>query len=460
MVNKRIRSYWLVLLALLMAANMVLSVEPSQAHYINTAAWNTVVEAEENAVASNFLAKASGAPLTVLVGEINLDETPVTFTLDSTRDIAGSLSCSVDKPEYLNVIFAMEEENEAGETIEMTVDPGSEIFLKAGTSTKVIMHMVVTQPAREEAQEPRTLNVTVGWNDTLKGTFCVTLPANDPDSTEPDPTEPEPTEPEPTEPDPTEPEPTEPDPTEPDPTEPDPTEPDPTEPDPTEPDPTEPDPTEPDPTEPNPTEPEETQPVETEPTQPVQETEPVSDTPENSTDTIIYSNDLKKIAVQARAENMRVLHNHILLHTERNDSSAEQAEPMTEQQTDPGLAVPADQRASASVLTTTDPTPVQPDPTEPVPTEPDPVSEPVDPASGEEQSQFRLETIPNFSLNGKLPVKLHLTEEITGIQLGMGTPGPEQLWTPSLKTTQQPRAYSSLLSPSPGHAGKVFSLFQ
>ena len=167
MENKRIKTYWLILLLVLMSVNLALSVEPTQAHYLNTAVWNTVVETEENVVTSKFLSKVSDAPLTVLVGEMPMEAYPVEFNLDCSRDVTGSITWSVDHPEYAQVFMSIGD---------MGLVPNSEIQLEMGKHD-VTMHLIPTNYARNTVHDALDINVSVNWADSLQGKFRVTLPA-------------------------------------------------------------------------------------------------------------------------------------------------------------------------------------------------------------------------------------------------------------------------------------------
>ena len=235
MAKRKTNSYWLSLIALLLVASMVLSIGDTQARYVNTTVWNTVVYPTSDQIVSDCL-RPEGQ--TILLGEMELDALEISFTLESTRAISGKLTAAVDLEELLMVELSQEKvEMEAYETVEIT------------------MTLIPTDMAIDTPRPEVDVDILVALEGMLSGTFRVTLPElteedlgivpTDPEETEPEETEPEETEPETTEPDPTEPEVTEPEATEPDSTEPEATEPDPTESDPTEPDPTEPEQSEP-----------------------------------------------------------------------------------------------------------------------------------------------------------------------------------------------------------------------
>ena len=215
MAKRKTNSYWLSLIALLLVASMVLSVGDTQARYVNTTVWNTVVYPTSDQVISDCL-RPEGQ--TILLGQMPQDSLEITFTLESTRAISGKLSAVVDLDDLLDVELSQEKvEMEAYETVEIT------------------MTLIPTDMAIDTPRPELDVNILVKLEGMLSGTFRVTLP----ELTEEDlgilPTEPEEIEPEETEPEETEPEETRPEETEPDPTEPEATEPEATEPEPTDP---------------------------------------------------------------------------------------------------------------------------------------------------------------------------------------------------------------------------------
>ena len=167
MVNRRIISYCLILLAVLVTGSMVLSVGQTQAHYVNTKVWNTVIEPDGDEVTSNCLVKTTDAPLTVLLGEMPPPEYPVSFTLESISNVSGTLTWSVDKAEYLDVKMSI-----GGSSLTQS----SVTELKTGVSA-VTMTLVLTEKALTTVHDAMDVNVTVNWSDSLQGTFRVTLPA-------------------------------------------------------------------------------------------------------------------------------------------------------------------------------------------------------------------------------------------------------------------------------------------
>ena len=86
MAKRKTNSYWLSLIALLLVASMVLSVGDTQARYVNTTVWNTVVYPTSDQIVSDCL-RPEGQ--TILLGEMEPDALEITFTLESTRAISG-----------------------------------------------------------------------------------------------------------------------------------------------------------------------------------------------------------------------------------------------------------------------------------------------------------------------------------------------------------------------------------
>lgn len=407
--NKRIKTYWLILLLVLMSVNLVLSVEPTQAHYLNTAVWNTVVEAEENAVMSKFLSKVSDAPLTVLVGEIPMEKFLLEFNLDCSRDVTGSLTWSVDHPEYVNVFMSIGD---------MSLVPNSEIQLEMGEHD-VTMWLIPSNYARNTVHDALDINVSVNWADSLQGKFLVTLPAvteadlagnstttldepttgTDDTTTTPDDSTTTPDDTTTTPDDST----------------------------------TTPDNSTTDTDEPT-TGTDEPTTTPEEPTTGTDDpsTDGDSDTPSNGeaeaisyVQTNVSENSANSILAQSQAKKARS--NPLVLHLEATPLSVNQlgttatkTAAVTETKPTERMTV---MRLNSTVSTPTGPTPTE-TPTEPTPTEAptEPAStEPAKPTTGEnEASQFRLETIDGFNMGGKIPVKLYLTEDITQAYLGMG----------------------------------------
>lgn len=237
MKRNRIKAYWLLLMALIYLAGAVLSVGETQARYVTTATWNTVVQQGENPVTSDCLEDVTAAPLTILLGTMPQETYSVNFTLTSTEDMTGRLKWTVDKENYISAKMCIGEE---------LITHATDIALTAGETVTVTMVLIPFETLFKEIRPAENVSIVVEWEDSLKGTFLIQLPAVEevPEETEPEETEP--TEPEETEP--TEPEET--------------------------------DPTEPEET--KPTEPEETKPAEPEETNPTEPEETKATEPENT----------------------------------------------------------------------------------------------------------------------------------------------------------------------------------
>ena len=305
---KRIKTYWLLLLALVYTATAVLSVGQTQARYVNTADWDTVLGEAEAMVTSDLLQSVTDPEVTVLLGEMPQDTYRIPITLESGADVEGELTWEVQQPGYLTVEMSVDDAALAIEEPEaQSEEKENLIHLEAGKPTTIVMNLIPEENIFTAPRPAEQVLVTVRWGDVLQGNFLVEFPAveEEPEVTEPEATEPEVTEPEVTEPEATEPEVTEPEVTEPEVTEPEVTEPEVTEPEVTESEETEPQATESESTEPQLADSGTTEPAsgdyennETEPTDPALaesaatdptalesgDTDPVSDLSENGDD--------------------------------------------------------------------------------------------------------------------------------------------------------------------------------
>ncbi len=200
MAEKKTIAYWSILLAVFLAAGAILSVNSTQARYVSSTMWNTIALPGEETVTSDCLRSASDAPMTVLLGEISPEEQKkaqrhkVDFCMESTKDVAGALTWSVDKPEYLRAAMYMGA---------VELQQGSEVALKEKEPVTVIMYLTATDAAGSQSHEAMTVKVNVSWGDSLQGAFAIdlaevimqepVLPEENPDTQEP--TNPEGTEP-------------------------------------------------------------------------------------------------------------------------------------------------------------------------------------------------------------------------------------------------------------------------
>ena len=265
---KRIKTYWLLLLALVYTATAVLSVGQTQARYVNTADWDMVLGEAEAMVTSDFLQSVTDPDVTVLLGEMPQDTYRIPITLESGADVEGELTWEVQQPGYLTVEMSVDDAALAIEEPEVQSEEKENlIHLEAGKPTTIVMNLIPEENIFTAPRPAEQVLVTVRWGNVLQGNFLVEFPAveEEPEATEPEVTEPEVTEPEVTEPEATEPEATEPEATEPEATEPEVTEPEATEPEVTEPEVTEPEVTESEETESEETEPQATESESTEP---------------------------------------------------------------------------------------------------------------------------------------------------------------------------------------------------
>lgn len=174
--KKKLTAYWLLLTAVLMTAVMVLSVGQSQARYINTVTWDTVLEPGPGVVSSNCMAATDEPQLTVLLGQIPLEEEHViTFQLDAIRETEGQLNWQITKnwaKEYMDVRMEL-----GGQTL----NPGDTVKLDPG-STEVTMIFAPTELARTREHGVLIISVEVSWADSLSTVFQVKLPALKADS--------------------------------------------------------------------------------------------------------------------------------------------------------------------------------------------------------------------------------------------------------------------------------------
>ncbi len=200
MAEKKTIAYWSILLAVVLAAGAILSVNSTQARYVSSTMWNTIALPGEETVTSDCLRSASDAPMTVLLGEISPEgqkkaqRHQADFCMESTKDVAGALTWSVDKPEYLRAAMYMGA---------VELQQGSEVALKEKEPVTVIMYLTATDAAGSQSHEAMTVKVNVSWGDSLQGAFAIdlaevimqepVLPEENPDTQEP--TNPEGTEP-------------------------------------------------------------------------------------------------------------------------------------------------------------------------------------------------------------------------------------------------------------------------
>lgn len=163
---------WLLLSVMISLMGMVMSVGQSEARYQDTVIWNTVVTSQSVGVISDYLIGNDEAPLTVLVGELPLqNQTMVSFGLKSLgEDAKGKLAWSVKEEgyaQYLDIFMRSGPENIALNT---------ELELIADVQMDISMVLMPTEIARSTEHEELIINVLVTWGDNMWGTFQVILP--------------------------------------------------------------------------------------------------------------------------------------------------------------------------------------------------------------------------------------------------------------------------------------------
>ena len=167
--RKRIKIYWLLLLVLLYTASAVMAVGETQARYVNTATWDTVVSISEDQVNSNLLRNTMQSPVTILLGEMR-QEIAVSIVLQSEVDTEGALAWSVSLKDYENYFSVrMSTGGKVYENQEV-------IQLEAGVPVTVNMRLIPSDDAFTVVRDAISAIVTVQWGDTLEGTFQVDLP--------------------------------------------------------------------------------------------------------------------------------------------------------------------------------------------------------------------------------------------------------------------------------------------
>lgn len=168
MTNRKIKTYGLILLTMLIIAVAVSSVGETQAHYLNTTISNTIVEPDRSSVTSNLLTKTTDAPTTVLLADLTTQPRQIPLTLESPTDTSGKLTWSVDQPDYLTVQMV------SGEN-QIAQDQNVEILKTA--PAEINMVLTPTDAAFTTAHEEQIILITVSWGDVLTGKFQIKLPA-------------------------------------------------------------------------------------------------------------------------------------------------------------------------------------------------------------------------------------------------------------------------------------------
>lgn len=163
MAQKKLTAYWLLLLVFLLTGTLVLCVGQAQARYAeDMLLFNTVAEPAADSVTSDCLA----ARQTVLLGRYDPEGSMVAFSLYSAAEVSGNLIWTVDQAAYMGVQLSVDG-TPLNQNDELTLLPGQ---------TKVAMTLIPTDLAAALEQD-MDVRITVTWNDTLTGTFLVTLGA-------------------------------------------------------------------------------------------------------------------------------------------------------------------------------------------------------------------------------------------------------------------------------------------
>ena len=428
MAKNRINACWLLLLALLFTASLVLSVGQSEARYNNTVVTRTLVNAQDAGVTSNCLVTNRDPAVTVLAGELNLySSTNVSFWLHSSGSNAvGTLRWGV-------VNSKGEMDKELAQYVRVTMQSGADMVrqetdleLLEDVPMELTMIITPTETARNTAHKAMKINVAVTWGDSLWGNFQVILPEveeeEDPETaTEPEETQSEETQPEETQPEETQPEETQSEETQPEETQGEETQPVETQP-------------ETESEQPQPiAEPEETQPEETvsvtEPEETQSETVPQTTEPTEEEDPQFEDEQNNSI--------LSAIASLLGIGEDGSTDSTEQEQENTQASTEPtGETVPqttTEPTGETVPQTTTEPTEetVPENTTEPTeetvpenttePTQETTPEEPTQPQEPEEEKDpIRLETLGKFDSNGMLPVRLVMTDNVTSIRLGLG----------------------------------------
>ena len=178
----RTKAYWLLLLVLLFTATAVLSVGETQARYINTVSWNTVVDISGDEVSSNLLRNAMESPMAVNLGQMTGMVT-IPITLESGVDVEGPLTWSVSPSNYKNYFSV---ELATGSKVYQNEDL---VQLTAEEALTVRMRLIPKADAFTTPRNAVSAVITVRWGNSLEGTFHVELPAVTSSSTTPEPEE-------------------------------------------------------------------------------------------------------------------------------------------------------------------------------------------------------------------------------------------------------------------------------
>ena len=173
MAKKRISACWLLLLALLVAAGILLSTGETQARYQDSDTAVAIMNVSGQGVTSNCLVTEQDAPRTVLLGELDLNgsvEVPF-WLLSPGTDATETLSWGVADElyaQYLNIsVFAGYE----------ALEPHTQLELLEDIKLDLTLCVEPTDSAREMTHYEMKIPVHVTLGEELWGTFQVILPA-------------------------------------------------------------------------------------------------------------------------------------------------------------------------------------------------------------------------------------------------------------------------------------------
>lgn len=172
MKHNKIKPYWLLLPALLLAGSIALAPGQAYARYTTTATCVAVIDIPSRDIRSNCLVAEGEAPRTVFVGQLKENETlSVPFwLLSSAGDEAVKVNWGVTDEAYKNdltVSVALGNE---------LMNSGEELLLPEGSTVELALQLAATEVTGGEGRPARTVDVQVTVGDTLKGIFRAILP--------------------------------------------------------------------------------------------------------------------------------------------------------------------------------------------------------------------------------------------------------------------------------------------
>ena len=169
MKHNKTKPYWLLLPALLLAGSIALTPGQAYARYSTAVTSVAVIDTPTKDIRSNCLVAEGEAPRTVLLGQLQANETlSVPFwLLSSAGDEAVKVAWSTTDDQSLSVSVAQGNER---------LNPGEELILPEDTTIDLALQLSLTEQAMTNPPENRQVDVTVTVAETLRGTFRVTLP--------------------------------------------------------------------------------------------------------------------------------------------------------------------------------------------------------------------------------------------------------------------------------------------